>query len=54
MKKFYVGSEIAKTYKTYSALKEARARAKELGGYVSRLHNAYNRSKFYGYIVTYC
>lgn len=54
MKKIYVGSESAKAYKTYGTLKEARARAKELGGYVSRLHDVYNRSKFYGYIVSYC
>lgn len=54
MKKIYVGSESAKTYKTYNTLKEARAAARQLGGYVSRLHNTYNRSKFYGYVVTYC
>ena len=54
MNKIYVGSEIAKTYKTYSTLKEARAAAKQLGGYVSRLHNTYRREKFYGYVVTYC
>ena len=54
MKKIFVGSELAKTYKTYNTLKEARAAAKELGGYVSRLHNCYNRSKFYGYVISYC
>lgn len=53
MKKIYVGAERAKEYKIYNTLKEARARAKELGGYVSRLHNCYNRSYFYGYVVTY-
>lgn len=54
MKKIYVGSESAKTYKTYGTLKEARAAARQLGGYVSRLHNIYNRTKFYGYVVTHC
>lgn len=53
MKKIFVGSELAKTYKIYNTLKEARARAKELGGYVSRLHDVYNRTKFYGYVVAY-
>lgn len=54
MKKIYVGAEKAKTYKTYNTLKDARAAARQLGGYVSRLHNIYNRTKFYGYVVTYC
>jgi hypothetical protein len=54
MRKIYVGAERAKDYKIYNTLKEARARAKELGGYVSRLHDVYNRTKFYGYVVSYC
>ena len=54
MEKIFVGSEIAKNYKTYSTRKEANAevrKIKDSGYYVARLHNNYNREKFYGYIV---
>lgn len=51
MKRIYVGSELAKTYKTYETLKAANAAARKCGCYVARLHNVYYRNTFYGYIV---
>ncbi len=51
--RYYVGSEIAKNYKLYKTLKEAKAALKMCGNgcYITRIHNIYNRNLFYGYKI---
>lgn len=50
IRKIFVGTEIAKTYKTYKTLAEARKVSREREGFVDRLYTMDKR--FVGYIVS--
>ena len=53
LRKIFVGTEMAKSYKQYDSLKEAREAARKYNGVVCRLHAIYDK-KFIAYCVQWC